>query len=357
MANRIENNNTFTIVGKLFFDKEKLYKIHETDTWKINTVRFGVKSGSNTFFLEATGFKPRDPSREIHYFNSDGTSGKVSYGARTNIDTSKLGFHHPTLNVEDGKIKFISDFDFVETISNLFGKSYHEGKQFKLNGKILFDNYIDKNDGCRKEIQKYIVTRIEEVIAPIPENPYSTGVINMYLGDDCLKRFGDVAVLNGKTVMIDGKKKSDGTYNYLGYDVKIEIPLGADPEKADKAFEVYKEMYKGKNDRLHKIGLVCDLLNGYPEVEFTEDMLTDVEKDKIELGILTFEDIKADKGFGKGEFQKGFVRIKEVRGFADGSEETALTLADIEPKQGETVDLFGKEKEDFSAVTNDELPF
>ena len=87
-------------------------------------------------------------------------------------------------------------------------------------------------------------------------------------------------------------------------------------------------------------------------------MLTDEERDRIELGIDTFETIKATKGTGVGERERKFVRIRDLQGYSE-IEETVLTLEDIGLKKVEFIraDELPESPSEFGAIDDDDLPF
>ena len=89
------------------------------------------------------------------------------------------------------------------------------------------------------------------------------------------------------------------------------------------------------------------MLNGAQKVEITEDMLTDEQKEDLECGLITLDDIRADLG---GNVYRDRVQeyqfSKIARGFTRGRNDTVYTAEDmvikpIEEKLPEgTDDLF-----------------
>lgn len=350
MAEKIRDNissfNTFCFIGTLSktddYYSEYIGK-NKSDIVKIN---FMVKCGRNKHFVESVAFRPKDANKVIHLFKKDGSRATIPFKDRINVDTNELGrLHNSYSEIEVGKTRFAHSVDFIEKIKSVLSTERYKGRKYKITGSVENEGYTDKN-GNQRVITKYIVSHIEEV--PMETEDSSTANLKLYLLDKCLTRFDDVAILEGEAV----RKTMNG---YESATMKIELPLG---DKADRAFEMYQTMYRGNSEQLNKAGLKVDVINGTQDVDFTEDMLTDEERDRIELGIDTFETIKATKGTGVGERERKFVRIRDLKGFSE-IEETVLTLEDIGLKKVEILraDELPESPSGFSAIDDDELPF
>jgi hypothetical protein len=350
---KISTFDRFYFIGEIK-PRDEGYKMVETAKSKIHTLRFDMKCGNNYHTLELVAFEPNDISSPIYYFTSDGKSEKVEYNRRHNIDTEKLSYSHPKVVDLVSSQRYIHDIDFLNYIRNLISSEQYKNNKYKIDGNFKRERYL--KNGKMTDLVKFIPNLIE-VVDPTTE-PKSEASITMYLGEDCFKRLGDdnTAILNGKSVQKVWNRNTRQN-EYESYDTNIEVDLGISP---DLAFEKLKERYQGGTDTFRKIGIYCNLLNGSQEVEFTEDMLSDDEKYNIELGIDTFEDLKRAKGTGRGEFVRSTVRIRELRGYADGSQETAITPDDIDTVKIESVSsVMGSDTpSDFNSANNDEdLPF
>ena len=79
-----------------------------------------------------------------------------------------------------------------------------------------------------------------------------------------------------------------------------------------------------------EIGLVCNVLDGAQKVELTEDMLTDEQKENLEFGLITMDEIR--KELGKdifGDRVTDIVIDSLCRGFSGGSKDTAYSDKDF----------------------------
>lgn len=74
------------------------------------------------------------------------------------------------------------------------------------------------------------------------------------------------------------------------------------------------------------------MLDGAQKTEITEDMLTDEQKDDLECGLITMDDIRAEYGKVYGDRIRELQFVKPARGFTKGSNETAYNVEDLEIK-------------------------
>ena len=131
----------------------------------------------------------------------------------------------------------------------------------------------------------------------------------------------------------------------------ISVKIAADHKMAN-GFK--KRFSKAEGEEIKELGVGVDFINGAQTVEITEDMLSDEQKEAIEDGMITFEEIKAELGGSAyGE------RVTEIRltglmkGYSSGVQDTMYNIDDLkkrpikadtkneETKTTEEVDIFG----------------
>ena len=95
------------------------------------------------------------------------------------------------------------------------------------------------------------------------------------------------------------------------------------------------------------------MLNGAQKIEITEDMLTDEQKEDLDCGLITLDDIRADLGGNVyGDRIQEYQFLKIARGYTKGRNDTCYTDDDmvIKPIEEElpegTEDLFEDDSED-----------
>ena len=101
------------------------------------------------------------------------------------------------------------------------------------------------------------------------------------------------------------------------------------------------------DDTFKEYGAVVNMLNGAQKTEITEDMLTDEQRDDLECGLITMDDIRAELGESVyGERIREYQFLKPARGFTRGRVDTVYSADDmiINPLEEElpdgTEDLF-----------------
>ena len=91
------------------------------------------------------------------------------------------------------------------------------------------------------------------------------------------------------------------------------------------------------------------MLNGAQKTEITEDMLTDEQREDLDLGIITMDDIRAEIGGNVyGDRIREYQLVKPARGFTKGRQDTVWTDEDmiikpIEEEIPDSEDLFEDE--------------
>ena len=124
------------------------------------------------------------------------------------------------------------------------------------------------------------------------------------------------------------------------------VPTDAS-DKDKKKVEAIKRKFMVEDDTFKELGVEVNMLNGAQKVEITEDMLTDEQKEDLECGLITLDDIRADLGgsvYGDRVQEYQFAKI--ARGFTKGRNDTVYTAEDmvIKPIEEElpegTDDLF-----------------
>ena len=113
-------------------------------------------------------------------------------------------------------------------------------------------------------------------------------------------------------------------------------------------------MFEDDDESFKEYGVIVNMLNGAQRVEITEDMLTDEQKEDIEFGLITLDDIRKDLGGSAyGDRIREYQFVKPARGFMKGREDTVYKEEDMivkllvsEDEEAEDVDLFDEESVD-----------
>lgn len=221
--------------------------------------------------------------------------------------------------------EFISAYDFIDFLNKFVNSDKIKDMKFKISGTYEL-SYNEKNDAWYRNFSVQKIYRqadnVETVSSAtfgfvfdknaIDDNDFDetkkihiNGYIGQYLSN--YKKF----FFSPMALTIDGNGGEVNHKKALGFKKKFVFPNDDDYD--------YRE-----------IGLVCTVLNGSQEVELTEDMLTDEQKENLEYGLITMEDIK--KELDKpvyGDRVQDIVINKLARGYSSGAKSVAYTEKDF----------------------------
>lgn len=240
------------------------------------------------------------------------------------------------------KHEFISEWDFVEFIKKVIDSGKYNDKKFFIRGNANY-SYSDKN---QKVYENYVPQRI--YLADDDAEEYSTATIKMIYGADAVDEMSAEEkgkyYVSGYMMEYDNNRKAN-----IPVPVVVTIPVASTDasDKDKKKVEAIKRKFIVEDDTFKELGIEVNMLNGAQKVEITEDMLTEEQKDDLECGLITLDDIRADLGgnvYGDRVQEYQFAKI--ARGFTKGRNDTVYTAEDmiIKPIEEElpegTDDLF-----------------
>lgn len=219
--------------------------------------------------------------------------------------------------------EFISEWDFAEFIKKVIDSGKYNDALFHIRGNGDY-SYSDEK---QQVYESYIPTRI--YLAAENAEPYSTATFNILFNKDSLD---DMSVeekgkyyVNGYVMEYDRNRKSN-----IPVPTTITIPVNTNDEKAKKLKERIKHKFIVEDDTYKEYGVIVNMLNGAQKIEITEDMLSDEEKEDLECGLITMDDIRKDLGGNVyGERIKEYQFVKPAKGFSRGRQDTVYTDDDM----------------------------
>ena len=240
------------------------------------------------------------------------------------------------------KHEFISEWDFVEFIKKVIDSGKYNDKKFFIRGNATY-SYSDKN---QKVYENCVPQRI--YLADDDAEEYSTATIKIIYGADAVDEMSAEEkgkyYVSGYMMEYDNNRKEN-----IPVPVVVTIPVAPTEasDKDKKKVEAIKRKFVVEDDTFKELGIEVNMLNGAQKVEITEDMLTDEQKEDLECGLITLDDIRADLGGNVyGDRVQEYQFSKIARGFTKGRNDTVYTAEDmvikpIEEKLPEgTDDLF-----------------
>ena len=243
--------------------------------------------------------------------------------------------------------EFIHESDFIDYLIKVLDNEKSKDMIFRINGTAEYAY------GSKKDM--YYRSFIPQKIFRVPDNTEQacTGSMKLYFAegavdDTCTDETGDI-VINAFVDYYDQTAKMNAF-------APISVKIAADHKMAN-GFK--KRFSKAEGEEIKELGVGVNFINGAQTVDITEDMLSDEQREAIEDGMVTFEDIKAELGgtaFGE--------RVTEIRltglmkGYSSGVQDTMYSIEDLrkrpikeEPKNEESdneevTDIFADDDDD-----------
>lgn len=268
---------------------------------------------------------------------------KQEKGELTEEELKELGVDDIAKALEESKKKrkeFISEYDYTEFLHKIIKSGKFKDMKFKVLGEIVYSEYNGKF------YKKYSPQRI--YLANSEEKETSTGQLTIYFNKESLDEnsFEDTGKLyvNGFIRNYDSSSKED-----IPCPVQLVIDGSKkDDEKVQKFTRVMKSQFTVEDDSWKEFGVKVKLLDGAQKVDITEDMLTDFQKEMLELDVITMDDIKKElDGDIYGDKIQEMVIVNVARGFSKGRKDTVYVDSDFEikPVEVETEDQTNEESE------------
>jgi hypothetical protein len=257
------------------------------------------------------------------------------------------------LDVSNKKRKeFLSEQDYAEYLYKLITKGNINDKMFIVKGEKVYSEYNGKN------YESLVPNRI--YLAEKDAKPMSTGQFEVFFNKESLDEnsFEETKkyYINGYVRNYDNNRKAE-----IPCPIQLVIDCSKDEEneKAKKLHKLLKSQFVVEDDSWKEIGVKVNLLDGSQKVEITEDMLTDFQKEMLELDPDFMDEIRKElKGDLYGEKVKETVILNVSKGYSKGRKDTFFIDEDfivktIELKEKDTTDNNTKDEEDIFDTEDD----
>lgn len=324
--------NQFSFVGKLGLGKEtEKFKPIKTSKsakgWLGTRVNFSLFNNTGYHNLELFEGYMENGSTIVYCLGKDkGADNKlpkmqVKWADRLNQDIidKVAGFNKFVLEIGDVKQEFLAGADFVAKVIEILKDEKYKDQKFHVEGSVVYNEW----DG--KIYRKFMPKTIKTVTAETPDESvvnldmfYTNGALD----EDTIGKY----VVNGFIRQYDGTTKSE-----ISFPQSVVIDTTkAVTEKQQKAFDLIKSRFVVTDDTFMKMGVKTVAVNGREKVNITLEDLTDEEKELIDLGLATFDEIANEYG-GTTNGDK----ISELKvvgfgyGYNRGAQKTDFTLEDF----------------------------
>ena len=361
--------NTFQFVGKISRRKENAFveKTFESG-WTINELNFSMTCGDNVQFLRASGGmwdeKHASKNSVMTYMrneNGPDAPATIKWEDRANPDVIASVANYRTYTVdteiaqdrkkaeesndeaaiETSKKKhkvFITAIDFVKWLDKVTSNEKTKDWVWKVTGEVEYS--YSKGNWYRN----FVPRRVYHV-DPATE-PQCIGTIKTFFTDDCVSEDDNNFYFNTYTQYYDQQCKKNCF-------TPMPLVIAKEHPKA-KGFQ--KLFSKAEGDEVKELGVNVIYINGAQKVEITADMLSDEQKELLEMNMITMDDIRREIGDTVYGDKKTETRVDGIaRGYTSGSKETVYETSELvklptkdEPKVEDDadVDIFADSDDD-----------
>lgn len=320
--------------------KTKSEKIDIPWTKRFDADQIDKVAGYRRYTVDLGDRKMRSKLYDIVRANKDGslTSEMLAQVGCSNIKEAEEALNK---NLER-KREFIAEYDFAEYVSKLVQSEKIKDKTFKISG--LQD--ISYNPSKRQFYETWHVNKI--ILMEDDVEPSTDVKVDFFFGENCVN--DDLFEEKGKILL-------DGWTSY--YDSKVKgtgfKPVTISVYTTERGCKRFKENFEADEDKVKNISLTVEAIDGAERREITIDDLTEDQREDIECGLATFEDIKRDMGwFIAGD------SIKELR-FKTNSghkpEDTTYTVGDMHVAREKVEQSVADAGEDLFNENEESLPF
>ena len=300
-------------------------KIEDT----LTTMNFGIKeSDNNMAFVELT-----DSVKDIiKTYDTDNQKIEIDWEDRLDPDIIKTvaNYRKYVVNLGDdfgGRCEFITRYDLLK---------YLEDALPTYKGKVLVVGDYSRSYSKGKYYDKF---RVQSVYAVDEGRKNRLGLtIDFYYNKDCIDKADFKAE---KKIYIDGYIQqyinNDEGNKYMPMQLVFNATkYDMENEKHKALFDYKMEYVDIKNKNMGHLAWEVVLIRGAETVEFTYDMLTEKQKQQVDLGIRELDDFKPKSnilGDKINEFRVFEPIIKDMgkdNDFSDGIIDLDMKMAEFE---------------------------
>lgn len=221
--------------------------------------------------------------------------------------------------------EFITKWDYAEFIKKVIDSGKYSDAKFFIRGNGEY-SYSENNE---RVYESYVPNRI--YLAADDAEESSTATVNILFNSESLDTMSadekKKYYVNGWMMEYDNNRRGN-----IPVPVTVTIPLPSEDtdQKAKRRVESLKYKFTVEDESIKEYGVVVNILNGAQKTEITEDMLTDEQRDDLECGLITMDDIRAELGGSiYGERIREYEFVKPARGFTKGRQDTVYTVEDM----------------------------
>mgnify|MGYP003290502161 CR=1 FL=1 len=217
--------------------------------------------------------------------------------------------------------EFIHESDFIDYLIKVLDSEKSKDMIFRINGVAEY-SYGNKKDVYYRSFIPQKIFRVgddrEQCCSGSMKLYFAEGAVD----DTCVDETGDY-IINAFVDYYDQNAKMNAF-------APIAVKIATDHKMAN-GFK--KRFSKAEDEEIKELGVTVDFVNGAKSVDITMDMLSDEQREAIEDGMVTFEQLKEELGgttYGE--------RVTEIRltglmkGYSSGVQDTMYSIEDLRKK-------------------------
>lgn len=381
--------NTFKFVGKIKKledkkDRKNIETVNFDSGWTIERVKFRMACGDCSMFVDLSGGKRQDDSKNVVYtsFQKEGGESKMDVEKATvnwkdRFDPAIIEkvprYKRYTVDLASDKIReeleaakkpeeaaalaqlkytYISNYDFALKVEELLKLNKFGDDNYVVTGFVEY-NYSNKDSDSGKYYKNFVPTSIhkaseDDVVGCFGRTDFYY-VKDTVLGDPLEN--GDVPLI-GYTQFYDRMSKEN-------FFAPLVITIKSNNEKKDALVTMFKKF--GDDDaEVLLLGVNVEYYSGAEKTNITEDDFTDDQKEFIRMGLMTVEEVKRDMGGSAYGDKVNYVYFNGIaRGYTKGPQNPEVEGARLEARpdgkkkdskftvsKGAAFNLFDKDEDD-----------
>ena len=244
--------------------------------------------------------------------------------------------------------EFITAWDAAEYVKRVLDSGEYENKKFYIRGQFEC-RWSDQNQQWYTNMIPQSIMLAKPDSADMSQGSttlfFTSGAVDDMDLDEKNKYY-----VNAYTFEYDSTRKKNIPCPFqLVIPDKMSDKDGRSDSNDEARSKLVVKKFTVEDDSVKEYGVQFDILNGSQRMEITPDMLTDEQREELDLGMITMDDIRSELGssvYGERIRENRYSGI--MRGYSKGVKDTAYTSADLEipPLEDVTEGLFDDEDSD-----------
>jgi len=287
-------SNSFRFIGDVVSKKDKgihslVKSSKEGSKWEGHKLEFGIgNEQKKSTWVELLGGN----HHTIYSFNINKEKVEIPFENRLDKEVVESIAGWKKLRVVNGDDvkEFIAEWDFVLALKDTI-ESLAEGERLEVSGSVQIDFHKGKT------YKKYIPNFVRVIKDKDVKSKFSVDLELYYTADAVDNAMDD----EDRKIFINSYIKGYNSKDKTNYMIPNNVVINCSPLNNSDISDEKKAIFKKKANWMakqfevtegwYKLGWETTLFKGSEGASFTEDDLTDFQKEQIDFGMQTFEDI------------------------------------------------------------------